>query len=61
MTSFIIAPDGRVQTAGIVEATLDDPALHECMLAVIRGLRFPPPAGGGVVGVNYPWVFSWSP
>lgn len=59
MVSFIIAAEGHVQAADVVRSAIGDPALHECMITVTRGLRFPPPAGP--VGVNYPWVFTTEP
>ncbi|MBX3273862.1 MAG: AgmX/PglI C-terminal domain-containing protein [Sandaracinaceae bacterium] len=62
MTSFVVGPDGGVQASQIDPARteIESAALHQCMLEVVDGLRFPSPGGGGVVGVNYPWVFSVS-
>ena len=32
--------------------------VDECVLRVIRQLKFPSPRGGGVVSVSYPFVFT---
>ena len=53
-----IGPDGRVTDAKVTSATLTDEAFTKALLRVARTMRFPAPAGGGVVVVSYPLVFS---
>jgi hypothetical protein len=54
---FTIAPDGSVTR---ISADGFDPAVDACVAGVLSSLRFPRPAGGGVVHVNYPFVFQHS-
>ncbi len=56
MVSFLIGPTGDVAGAGVGESTLGDDGFEACLLERVRTWRFPPPAGGGEVQVNYPWV-----
>lgn len=51
-------------TVGGVTAEGDDalsPATTTCAAAIIKAMRFPAPAGGGVVNVTYPFVFQSTP
>jgi hypothetical protein len=50
---FFITPKGTVATAS---ASGVDPALSECIAAVIKTFVFPKPNGGGGVQVNYPFT-----
>jgi hypothetical protein len=54
---LVIGPRGEVQSAHPNDDETGDPALGACVAAVFRALRFPKPAGGGVVTVTYPLVF----
>jgi TonB family protein len=56
--SFVIAADGRVQSAKIKESTLEDPVVGKCVAYAVRRLQFPKPKGGGIVIVDYPFVFK---
>lgn len=63
VAQFIIGPVGLVSSAALAEGAVDDPLFarplfRECVLRQIRSLVFPPPGGWGLVGVNYPFVFS---
>lgn len=51
---FEIGRDGRVPFA---QGMGVDDAVAECVAAVIRGLQFPQPDGGGRVRVRYPFAF----
>ena len=42
----------------MVQSTLNDETVEQCVLARIRRWRFPAPTGGGVCVINYPWVFK---
>jgi TonB family protein len=56
--SFIISATGAVQTAAISSTTMNDPTVEACLVHAVRRWVFPAPDGGGVVGVNYPFVFD---
>jgi hypothetical protein len=42
----------------VAETTLENGTAESCILSKIRRWKFPEPKGGGVVAVNFPWVFS---
>ena len=50
-----------VQTASITDSTLHDAAVEQCIVTRVRTWTFPAPDGGGVVAVEYPFVFTSSP
>jgi outer membrane biosynthesis protein TonB len=51
--AFEITPEGKVaKSSGSGLAKVD-----ACVAAVIQGIEFPKPQGGGTVLVNYPFVF----
>jgi hypothetical protein len=56
--SFQIGPIGDVVTAKVGETDLHNNNVEECMLSNVRRWKFPNPRGGGVVDVNYPFIFS---
>lgn len=60
MVSFIISPTGAVQSAAIGSSTLNNARVEGCISQAVRRWTFPAPDGGGVVGVNYPFVLSSS-
>jgi hypothetical protein len=51
---FFITPKGTVASAS---ASGVDPAVADCVAAVVKALEFPKPKGGGGVQVNYPFTF----
>jgi outer membrane biosynthesis protein TonB len=53
-TQFFITPNGNVATAS---GSGVDPEVANCVAAVIKGIEFPKPKGGGGVQVNYPFTF----
>jgi TonB family protein len=55
--AWVIGGTGEVVDVFIVESTLDNREVERCMIDRIRRWRFPAPAGGGTVRVNYPFVF----
>ncbi len=57
-TNFLIGPTGTVMTARISASTMNDKAVEDCLLRVIKRLKFPPCAGGGTADVTYPWIFK---
>lgn len=56
--AFQIGPIGDVVTAKVSETDLHSNNVEECMLSNVRRWKFPNPRGGGVVDVNYPFIFS---
>jgi hypothetical protein len=54
---FRIEPDGRVHQSKISRTTMNNDRVEECLVDRIKHLRFPSPKGGGVVDVNYPFIF----
>jgi outer membrane biosynthesis protein TonB len=57
-TQFVIGADGAVTSAVIKESTMGSAAVESCVAAKLRALIFPKPMGGGIVIVNYPFVFK---
>ncbi len=60
MVSFIISPTGAVQTASVGNSTIHNAAVEGCVIQAVRRWTFPAPDGGGVVGVNYPFMLNSS-
>ena len=56
--SFIIGSTGAVQNASTMSSTLGNRTVDDCIVTAVRRWTFPAPAGGGVVGVNYPFTLS---
>ncbi len=54
----MILGTGRVGEVVIRDSTMRNPKVERCMINRIRTWQFPAPAGGGVVEVNYPFVFK---
>ena len=57
---WVIGKDGRVTSAKsrAEGTTLANPALTRCIVNKIRSWAFPSPKGGGVVIVNWPFLFK---
>lgn len=58
---FIILPSGEVGPVATESPGSLDLALEVCVARVVRSLRFPPPNGGGIVIVTYPFVLQLPP
>ncbi len=58
MISFIISPSGAVQSAAVGQSSLGNARVEGCMVQAVRRWMFPAPDGGGVVGVNYPFMLE---
>jgi hypothetical protein len=56
--SFIISATGGVQTSSVMNTTLSNARVEGCIVQAVRRWTFPAPDGGGVVGVNYPFVLD---
>jgi Ca-activated chloride channel homolog len=55
---FTIGADGSVAAAEVKSSTLNNEVVENCMVARFMRLQFDAPAGGGIVIVSYPFVFS---
>ncbi len=55
---FTISPTGRVSTVRVIESTLKNPDVEDCVVRVIRRVQFPPLESKQRVSVEYPMVFS---
>jgi hypothetical protein len=53
-----IASDGSVDKTDVIEQSVNNTKLTDCMLQRIKRWEFPKPAGGGVVNVTFPWIFK---
>ncbi len=57
-STFTIAGNGRVTEAQVMKSTMNNATVEQCILRVIRRIRFPTPKGGGEVIVTYPFMFT---
>jgi TonB family protein len=55
--NFTIGAEGRVFEADILQTTMNDNNVEQCVLRTMRRIRFPKPKGGGEVIVTYPFMF----
>lgn len=58
--AFIISPTGSVSSANVANTTLSNARVESCITTAVRRWTFPAPDGGGIVGVNYPFVLESS-
>jgi len=58
VTRWTIGADGRVVAADAIQDSLGDTAVTQCVLRVVRNMRFPEPEGQGLCVVQYPFVFD---
>lgn len=57
MVQWIIAATGSVAKVRIRDSTMKSTAVERCIASKIKTWKFPAPSGGGIVEVNYPFVF----
>jgi TonB family protein len=55
---FSIGAEGTIVRAVLQATTLGSPPVEACVVETVRKWEFPPPAGGGVVTVSYPFTFA---
>lgn len=55
---FVIDAEGAVSMAGIKSTTMNDVAVEDCIVGRFLEMKFPNPAGGGIVTVTYPLLFK---
>ena len=56
-TAWVVGGDGYVKSAKIVKkgTTLNDPHLHDCVIAVLSSMAFPKTPGGKDQPIEYPF------
>lgn len=54
---FIISANGKVISSKVLTSNLGDAELDNCVAGKVLNWKFPAPEGGGIVKVNYPFVF----
>jgi len=57
---WVIGATGSVADVKVKDTTMNNAAVENCIKEKIRTWRFPAPAGGGIVEVNYPFIFKAS-
>lgn len=57
VVTWVIAASGRVARVKIKDTSLGSARTEKCIMRRIKTWQFPRPAGGGVVTVNYPFIF----
>ena len=57
-THFVITATGAVQGASVANSTLGDVSVETCITQAVGRWQFPSPGGGGIVMVNYPFIFG---
>ncbi len=55
VVKFIIAANGRVQTAAVASSTIGDVRIENCIVQAIKRWQFPTVPGGGVAVVKMPF------
>lgn len=55
---WVISATGSVARAQVTTNSMQTPAVGACLRQKIMSWKFPAPAGGGIVEVNYPFVFK---
>jgi len=55
---FVIDATGKVPHSCLASTTLDQPTAERCIVDEVLTWRFPKPADGGQVIVDYPWVLE---
>ena len=58
MTRFVISASGRVARAGVASSSLGNRNVQNCLIGLLKRIKFPEPLGGGIVEVSYPFMFS---
>lgn len=57
---WLISPQGMVTKALVKETTMKNKTVEDCIKNSILHWRFPAPKGGGIVQIEYPFVFEMS-
>ncbi len=57
---WVINGQGNVVMATVSQSDMAVKSVEQCMVAKIKTWKFPEPKGGGIVEVNYPFIFKTS-
>ncbi len=55
---FVISSKGVVQTAAVVDSTLSNTPVEQCIARAVQRITFPQPDDGGVVIATYPFALT---
>ena len=55
---IVIDKGGSVSKADLKSTTLNDADVEQCVIELLRKVRFPEPRGGGIVIMSYPVSFA---
>jgi len=58
MVQFTIGASGDVIASVLQQSTLNNKTVESCIVGIVRCWKFPPPAGGGIVIITYPFTFT---
>jgi len=58
VVNFTISSVGKVIQTAIKQSTMHNDEVEQCVLSKISRWKFPEPKGGGIVQVNYPFIFK---
>ncbi len=61
VVQFELIQDGVVREAHIIQTTLQNSNVENCVINVIKAARFPAPPDKTFVVIDYPFVFGQSP
>jgi TonB family protein len=56
--TWVIGTGGRVSQVSTASTTLGNAKVENCLNARVRSWTFPPPKGGGIAKITYPFVFK---
>jgi len=55
---FVITKEGTVSKVDVDSSDMNSPEVEGCISEVLKSVTFPPPKGGGIVIVKYPFMFG---
>lgn len=61
LMSWTIQPDGSTKEVRVVKCRVRSKRFRRCLTKVVGRFVFPPPKGGGIVKVRYPFLFRPAP
>ncbi len=56
--SWKIDSKGQVQGARVAKSTLGNGRVEDCLVRQVSSMRFPPPRGGAIAKVTFPFLFA---
>lgn len=58
LINMVINDKGTIYVASLFSSELDNPIVEKCIVTAVKSWTFPPPPGGGMVIVKYPFIFK---